>query len=435
MKPLDTVLRTLAPSLAVLLTLSGCASVMPTLADMTLSHNEAIDRIERNTLLLNILRASDRLPMNFTVLTQVSSSGTVAGAGPVSGGISGGWTLGQGGLLSPYNINLNVNPKGDFTFYLNPLDNENFMRGFLADIPQEKLYFLSTGSTIDKPLLWTLVTNSVSSDRVNGQRKVMENITQVKEWAAFQRTVAQALRLGLAMEQVRDEVPVGPRMSRQEALMQMSTVISQWNGSSSGGFGAGGAGGSGAAARPMLVDVGGSDPQQSQQVVMVSKSVRFCFDPADLREWKESPQRLCQHTYGSEPPKAPSRQPVSAPKEDDPDSTEHQWRDINVRSPREVFQFVGDVVRSQLENPGRVWKVGDPTHLAGRSPKPLISVVCGTSPGGAEPLATANYRGQTCYVPRGDDSHSAEVMQMLALLVTLSKVQGALPSSPAILIK
>ncbi len=50
-------------------------------------------------------------------------------------------------------------------------------------------------------------------------------------------------------------------------------------------------------------------------------------------------------------------------------------------------------------------------------------------------MATATYRGQTDQVPRSDQSHSAEVMQMLSLLVTLSKVQGALPTSPAVLLK
>jgi hypothetical protein len=331
-------------------------------------------------------------------------------------------------------VNLNLANKGDFSYFLSPLDNENFMRGFLADIPHEKLYFLAFGSSVDKPLLWTLVTNSVASDRVKGYRKKLENIPQAKSWAEFQQTVSQALKLGLSMEQVREETPVGPRMSRQEALMQLPTVVAQWNGSSLGAFGAGGSSQSNAA-RPVLTELGGSDPLATHQLVMVSRSYRFCFDPADLNDWQNSTDRLCQHIYANEPPKLPPRNVAASSQDDDVDSLEHRWRDFNVRSPREVFQFVGEVVRSQLQNPGLVWKVGDPDGQSGRPPKSLIHVVCGATPTGGEPLATANYRGQTCHIPQDDQSHSAEVMDTLALLVTLSKVQGALPSSPAILIK
>jgi hypothetical protein len=112
------------------------------------------------------------------------------------------------------------------------------------------------------------------------------------------------------------------------------------------------------------------------------------------------------------------------------------WRDVTIRSPREVFQFVGEVVRSQLDNPAQVWRVGDPQQPGAAAPKALFTVSCGaSSSGGDAVLAEAIYRGQICQVPRGDNSHSAEVMQLLSLLVTLSKVQGALPTSPTLLIK
>ena len=52
-----------------------------------------------------------------------------------------------------------------------------------------------------------------------------------------------------------------------------------------------------------------------------------------------------------------------------------------------------------------------------------------------DPLAVAVYRGQTCHVPRDDGSDSAQVFQYLSLLVTLSKIPGAIPASPAMLVR
>ncbi len=66
--------------------LAGCGSFMPTLTDMSVSHNEAIDRTERNTILMNVLRAADRMPMKFTVLSNLSASGSLVGG--VSGGLT-----------------------------------------------------------------------------------------------------------------------------------------------------------------------------------------------------------------------------------------------------------------------------------------------------------------------------------------------------------
>lgn len=406
---------------------SGCASLSPSLSQMSVSHNESLDRIERNTLLMNVLRAAERMPLNFTVLSNVSASGSLAPG--LTGGLSGNWTLGQGGVSSPYSVNLNMSPRADFTFYLNPLDNEQFMRGFLAHIPQEKLLFLSQGTSVTKSLLWTLVASRASNEWPDGRREVLSNVVNAAEWNAFQQAVAWAQQWGLAMEQAAEEAPVGPRISRSEALMQLPSIINAWNGPPFGG----GSSSNAAFARPMIREVGGTDPARTHQVVMVSQRTRFCFEPGDVSQWSQSSDLLCRHTGAQERferaaaqgrARAPQAQPTG------------RWRDVDIRSPREVFQFVGDVVRAQLENSSRVWRVGDPAQPDAVAQKALFTVRCGASAlPGDQVLAEASYRGQICQVPRDDSSHSAEVLQLLSLLVTLSKVQGALPISPTLLVK
>ena len=63
-----------------------------------------------------------------------------------------------------------------------------------------------------------------------------------------------------------------------------------------------------------------------------------------------------------------------------------------------------------------------------------MTVICDRKPD-TDPLAEVRYRGRDCHIPRDDGSHSAHVMQYLALFITLSKVAGAVPSSPAVLVK
>ncbi|NBU89066.1 MAG: hypothetical protein EBS16_07675, partial [Betaproteobacteria bacterium] len=86
-------------------------------------------------------------------------------------------------------------------------------------------------------------------------------------------------------------------------------------------------------------------------------------------------------------------------------------------------------VQSQLRQPGQpLYKVAD-------TEQPLIVVKCDETPSGGLPLATVSYRGRSCHVPAQGSGHSAQVLQMLSLLATLSKVPGAIANSPAVLIK
>lgn len=104
------------------------------MVDMAVTYNDTMDQIERNTALLNMLRAGDDLPMAFTALSYVSGNGSL------SGGMSGGESLSLSSFSSrSYNANLNLSVNRGFSFTLNSLDNEQFMRGFLEEMPLDKL--------------------------------------------------------------------------------------------------------------------------------------------------------------------------------------------------------------------------------------------------------------------------------------------------------
>ena len=380
------------------------------MVDMAVTYNDTMDQIERNTALLNLLRAGDDLPMAFTALSYVSGNGSL------SGSVSGGESLSLSSYTSrSYNANLNLSVNRGFSFTLNSLDNEQFMRGFLEEIPLDKLNYLVHGRYVSRSLLWTLMVNSVTFSGASGSRGVISNDTDPKSWDRFQGSVAQANDFGLTLERRPEQVPAGPRLSRDEAMYQLSTVISNWNPSSFSPS---------SAARPKIAVLSDGDPVKNHQLVMESDPLRFCFEPQDLSKWPYDARQLCRKSgaydrflklQASNGQAVPS-QPLG-------------WESVNLRSAREVYQFVGKVVQTQLLQPGQ------PPLKVAQSDQPLIVVKCDESPSGGLPLATVSYRGRSCHVPAQGSGHSAQVLQMLSLLATLSKVPGAIANSPAVLIK
>ncbi len=411
-------LRTLVALGVAVLGLSGCAWNDRALSTMAVEHNAALDQIERNTTLLNILRAADQQPLNFTAVSYVGGNGTVS----TGFGLNEGRTRFMGPVtgLTTY---ITPSVSQGFTYNLGSLDNEQFMRGFLADVPLEKLYVLSESTRLENDVLWTLLAETVGYEDKGQTMRALDNVPEEEAWATFQSLVARALRLGLTLEEVTDQVSVGPRLTRDEALNQIGTVISGWS-----GYGQPGA------ARPILVETAASADGQTHQLAMLTKKVRLCFSPSDLAEWRFAEIDLLCEKWGTQEAMrqlAATRGAVSAPG----DRLESMgWRTLKTRSPREVFYFVEAVVRTQLADPKRTWKVGDPQSVPKRPPRPLFTVTCGGS-APSTALAVATYRGRTCHVPRDDGSHSAQVLQHLSLLVTLSKIPGSLPATPAVLMR
>jgi hypothetical protein len=407
------------------LSLGGCTTVEPSMTSMAVHHNAAIDKIERDTLLLNILRAADDEPLTLTTLSYISGSGSVG----ASLGYSDSWSSFFAKIASASsNTSLNVN-RG-FSYSLGTLDSEQFSRSFLTDVPLDRLLYLSEGTHLDNAVLWTLVLQSVylqgSGSNDGLKRKEQRNALEPKQWTAFQKVLTESLSYGLSMEEVPFDTPVGPRMSRNDAIYQINNVINSWNPQAWSPTMAG-------TAKPMLVEVGGKDPETTHQLVMRSNKINFCYSPAQLYDWRYDDQRLC--TKNGVKAAWAEHLKNRGNTAESPKPVPHEWLDINVRSPREIFYFLGQIARPQIRTGAQSVTIGGVNVDSKTTPKPLFSVVCDSEYKSGEPLAQATHRGRSCHVPRDDHSYSAQVLQYLSLLITMSKVPGAVPSSPTVLIR
>lgn len=416
--------------------LSGCASMDRSFESMAVSHNQTLDQIERSNLLQNILRASDHLPISFTTVSYVSGNGSVGAS--VNASNSFGRLL---HFITGVGVGGGLNVNQGFGYSLSTLDNELFTRSFLADVPMDRLHFLSEGTNLDNLVLYTLVIKRLHRGTVDvAQRSsLVTNDVQPQAWNVFQGLLSPEMGKGLSMEMAPQETPVGPTLSRDEATFQLSTVIGGWNPSAWGPPQAG-------AARPVIKELPrkSSDADRSYQLVMVADVPRFCYTPPDVQSWAHDLKDLCRHTGAAERVQrlrdreagahgaaraagAVSQSPGTAT------PLPVDWSLTDRRSPREVFYFVGQIVRAQLDRPGLMWRIGDPSSPSGA--RPLFNVVCADKPPAVATLAWTPYNGRICYVPRGDGSHSADVLQYLSLLVTMSKVPGAIPASPGVIIR
>jgi len=116
---------------------------------------------------------------------------------------------------------------------------------------------------------------------------------------------------------------------------------------------------------------------------------------------------------------------------------------IKLRSVRNVFEFLGALVNIQNGPEPRMIKVVDSSRLAGdvtleqilEQSKPLFVVNRGRASGDA--MLSITYQGTTYSVPKdeGNATFTNQVLVMLSQMLTLTKVPGSIPLSPAVLIK
>lgn len=163
-----------------LFALTGCSSHRQ-LATQAVDFNLTVEKAQNEMLLLNVLRAKDRLPMYMTGIS--SLSGNVATS--LSTGVGGSYTRSKGrvpsvldtltrGVTSSVGASLSTNP----SFSLAVLDTQEFMKGFLAPIEKSTLTYYWEQGWRPELLLYFLVQRveiEVKSAKETTQTFVFEN--------------------------------------------------------------------------------------------------------------------------------------------------------------------------------------------------------------------------------------------------------------------
>jgi hypothetical protein len=205
-----------------LLVFSGCSSHRQ-LATQAVDFNLTVEKAQNEMLLLNVIRAKDRLPMYMTGISSLS--------GNLSTSLSAGSTISTShsrereptvvdtltrGATASLGTAVSANP----SFSLAVLDTQEFMRGFLTPIPMDILgYYWS--QEWPRALLLYLLVQRVEIEFQGGGTQVLRNYpnsasTELRDLKTFGCTLRDFLARNPRFETKSLTQDIGPPLSRDE---------------------------------------------------------------------------------------------------------------------------------------------------------------------------------------------------------------------------
>lgn len=408
---------------AVVVVLSGCgATNSTTFRSMSAAYREVVESYSNDNILINVVRASQKMPVSFLDIPSIMGTGNVSANASVSGTANSISTMSN--TVTP---TVGLTLSGGYTFTQSSLDNATFMKPFLSAIQPEIVGYLSANQAAPKSVLYSLVIDSI--DVVTDKKDVIAsfvNDPSKEDYLSFQRVLYVLVAAGLSVEPTFMKVPQSPVMD--EATMRASMGM----------FTA-------ALASGITVDeIATPGRPKRYQLVRLLPQFRMCLNRTDgqiLFGDSLAASMYCTQTFKA---RAPSRTATELGKLLAGLGSQ-TYKDLSIsiklRSTRNVFDFLGQVVSMQNAEKPTIVKIFNPEALEAKPnstvedfpPVPLFIVHKNQRL--ANTLTALEYRGATYSIPDDSNSFSREVMVLLSQLLTLNKISGSIPPSPSVLVK
>ena len=424
---------------ALLAVISGCGSPNSTsFRSMSHAYREVVESYSNDNILINIARASKKMPVSFLDIPSIMGTGSVSADVGLSATVYSGNPGSLGGFLQPwagavglanYIPTASLSVSGGYTFTQSSLDNATFMRPFLLDIKPEIVAYLTSNHAAPKSILYSLLVSSI--DVVNDKREVVSsfvNDPSSKDYLGFQRALYILVAAGLTAEPTFVKMPMSPILDEKLARDSFGMLV-------------------GALAAGVTLDEV-SQPGRPKQfrLIKLMPDWRLCLNKTDgevLFGKSLSPENYCTQSYKSTTAQRTATELRALLSDGSDSGLKNLSIKVNLRSTRNIFDFLGDIVAMQnAENP-HIVKVFNPELLNASDsakvsdfpPVPLFVMQKNKSVG--KPLASLNYRGDTYTVPDHDisESFTKDVIVLLSQLLTLNKISGSIPPSPSVLVR
>ena len=424
---------------ALLAVISGCGSPNSTsFRSMSHAYREVVESYSNDNILINIARASKKMPVSFLDIPSIMGTGSVSANAGLSATVYSGNPGSLGGFLQPwagavglanYIPTASLTVSGGYTFTQSSLDNATFMRPFLLDIKPEIVAYLTSNHAAPKSILYSLLVSSI--DVVNDKREVVSsfvNDPSSKDYLGFQRALYILVAAGLTAEPTFVKMPMSPILDEKLARDSFGMLV-------------------GALAAGVTLDEV-SQPGRPKQfrLIKLMPDWRLCLNKTDgevLFGKSLSPENYCTQSYKSTTAQRTATELRALLSDGSDSGLKNLSIKVNLRSTRNIFDFLGDIVAMQnAENP-HIVKVFNPELLNASDsakvsdfpPVPLFVMQKNKSVG--KPLTSLNYRGDTYTVPDHDisESFTKDVIVLLSQLLTLNKISGSIPPSPSVLVR
>lgn len=193
--------------------ISGCA-IVDQYGSRATSYNSQATEFKSSVILLNIMRAAYREPLQFTDLS------TIVGSASVNTSLQGQLPIRIGGPppTAPQFLNLtpNVQFSGGPTFTTNNLNTQEFYQGIQTSIPAQTVAnYLRAGG--DPNLILPLVISSIELD-TKPRRTTFYNTGEVGSHSNFLEALHTLIELGLTVEEEqKDDDVLSPKLTIYEA--------------------------------------------------------------------------------------------------------------------------------------------------------------------------------------------------------------------------
>lgn len=405
--------------------LTGCAGLTNSTSfrEMSSAYREVLEQYANDNVLLNIVRASKSMPVSFLDMPSVMGSGGISNslqAGPSIYGVAPGSSLAgfftpTGGSGVSAGVSLAVN--NSFNFTQSSLDNASFMVSFLSDLKPAAIASLLNSQLATRDVLFSLAIESIEGQDAQGKTVAkFYNDPYSPKFIEFQRTLYNLVRAGISVEQTQAMMPVSAPMDAETVNRNMQGVAA-------------------AQMIPMTALVptklpGGRDGFQLMR--LMPPDARICLEQKAADEqlsFRVAQAAYCKNSKASSGVVDKSKPEVTLI--------------IKLRSVRNVFEFLGALVNIQNGPEARMIKVVDSGKLGENvtleqilaQSKPLFVVNKGSASG--DSMMSVTYQGTSYSVPKDDHNatYTNQVLVMLSQMLTLTKVPGSIPLSPAVLIK
>ncbi len=372
--------------------LSGCgAHYTPSFTKMSTGYAQYLAQYQTDSILMNLVRASEEKPLSFLDIPSINASGTTNqnhSIGLSLGGLAADNFTGAIVSASPTS---SVGVGTSFNFTQSSLDNATFWKGFLTEIPMRVAGMFRTPH-IPREVIFSLLIESIEIKEPNQKPVTYFNSPLDPTYQKFNEALYEMLNEGLELE------PVFQTNSPSKATNDPNYDKNAQQNT-------------------------GSGTQSTTQSV---QDFRLCLkhnpNQSTLRR-SFHPEHYCGISMN----------------EKDLFNGKARFV-IRMRSPKNIFNYLGDVINAQQkESPIFVTLPPTPetkNRKEGQSRRYVLFVVQKNPPIDLATYASAvgSYRDEYA-IPKENNGYSPLVMDLLSNMIIMNKISGSFPQQPAVLIR
>jgi hypothetical protein len=350
------------------------------------------------------------------VSADINASGSYASANPAS--IPGFFSSSAGATFST-GLGLSVN--NGFTFTQASLDNAEFMGAFLKDITLDTVVFRGTESQMPKAVIYSLLIHSIEIRSQNSnQVRNFANNPQDPHYGNFQNLLYLMIDLGLSVEKTEVVTPIGPPVSTAE----LTGTFGMWASTF-------------AYDKDHLLSLKKLDKKDAYQLVKTQLISRPCINKYRAQEILGSivsPSAFCVDSAQMPKSLEDHSETIKQFSDSWPNAKELTFL-VKLRSPGNVFDYLGNVLLEQYEEPEHLVMIKAPVSMIKKENTnlPLMKIYKDTTI--PNPVYSVSYKGAKYTISDDDDSYTKPVLEFMSTLINLSKIPGAVPASPAVLVR